>query len=65
MQVASEPRKILEVRKRFLDEKFGAGRRAEAVVQGLIVELLQLPLDIGRVDAAFLQTCDQRLKQLM
>ena len=64
-QVAPEPRKILEARRRFLDENFSAGRRAEAAVQGLILELLQLPLHVGRVDAAFMLACTESLRRLL
>jgi hypothetical protein len=40
-QIASEPRKILETRKRFLDCKFTAAQKAEADVQRLLNALLQ------------------------
>ena len=64
-QMASEPRKIMETRKRFLEEKFPAGRKAEAVVQGLLRGVQQLPLDVGRVDAGFLGECEKGLKALL
>jgi hypothetical protein len=41
-QVASEPRKILEARKRFLEESFAGGRSAEAEVQRLLNELMKV-----------------------
>jgi hypothetical protein len=36
-----EPRKILETRTRFMDEKFGSSQKAEAEVQKLLVALFQ------------------------
>ena len=53
-QIASEPRRIAECRKRFLEEKFTSSQKAEAVVQGLLNALLLLPLEVGRVDAGVL-----------
>jgi hypothetical protein len=41
-QLQVEPRKILETRKRFLEEKFGSSQKAEAEVQKLLVALLQV-----------------------
>jgi hypothetical protein len=41
-QIPSEPRKILEARKRFMEESFGAGRKAEAEVQRLLIELMKV-----------------------
>jgi hypothetical protein len=42
-----EPRKILEMRKRFLEEKFGSGQKAEAEIQKLLASLLQVRLSLG------------------
>ena len=42
-----EPRKILETRKRFLEEKFSSGQKAEAEIQKLLASLLQVRLSLG------------------
>jgi hypothetical protein len=48
----AEPRKILETRKRFLEEKFGSGQKAEAEVQKLMVALLQASEPLARSQPA-------------
>jgi hypothetical protein len=106
-QVASEPRKILETRKKFLEQTFTSGQKAEAEVQRLLRALVQvrqcadcwvlidpiverafairlqlfmqklwrciklyvmcsqLPLEVGRVDAEFLKSCEQSLSKFL
>lgn len=64
-KIAAEPRKIMETRKRFIEARFSEEQQAEAEVQRLILALLQLPLEVGRVDAEFLKTCQKSLQKFL